>query len=214
MCEVDEDCLGTRICDSGFNECTDPICVADGDCTNVGETCVNGRCEQDDGPICDAQTPCAPGFVCEDNQCLPEVQCDTDTQCEQGQVCDTTFGNCVDVGCADLDTMFLPDERDGVLQVGVNNFSPLCSGALNGGGNAPDYTLRLEVEEADNYSISINGIDGYFFIEDSCGSSANVVACGTANLSGSVNLDPGQYYLTIEGVGGGTGNFTVVITQN
>lgn len=59
-----------------------PKCSTDEHCTEKGEVCVQGQCQE-----CAADTHCKPGFVCDANKCVPKPECTDKTPCGPGKRC-------------------------------------------------------------------------------------------------------------------------------
>ena len=79
-----------------------------------------------------------------------------------------------------------------------------------------DQAYRLIIDRPGNLIVTVTGIDGYAFIVDEldaqgrvCSLDAEVQACGPTALRS--NLDAGTYYLIVEKVGGGAGNFGLTV---
>lgn len=66
-----------------------PNCKSDENCTEHGEVCVQGQCQE-----CGTDANCKAGFVCQDSKCVPKPECTpTGNECGTGQKCES--GKCV-----------------------------------------------------------------------------------------------------------------------
>ena len=72
---------------------TYPKCDSDQNCKEHNEFCVQGQCRE-----CATDQNCKPGFVCQQNACVPKPECTDDAACGSGRKCDN--GKCVAKGCA------------------------------------------------------------------------------------------------------------------
>lgn len=70
-----------------------PKCDSDENCKEHHEYCVNGQCRE-----CATDQNCKPGFVCQNNACVPKPECTDDAACGAGRKCEA--GKCVAKGCA------------------------------------------------------------------------------------------------------------------
>jgi peptidoglycan-associated lipoprotein len=61
---------------------TYPKCDSDAQCTEKGEVCVQGQCQE-----CAADANCKPGFVCDANKCVPKPECSDKNPCKAGAKC-------------------------------------------------------------------------------------------------------------------------------
>ena len=61
---------------------TYPKCDSDAQCTEKGEVCVQGQCQE-----CAADSNCKPGFVCDANKCVPKPECTDKNPCKAGSKC-------------------------------------------------------------------------------------------------------------------------------
>jgi len=61
---------------------TYPKCDSDANCSEKGEVCVQGQCQE-----CAADQNCPKGFVCKASKCVPKSECDNDAQCGEGKAC-------------------------------------------------------------------------------------------------------------------------------
>ncbi len=72
-----------------------PNCKDDTTCTEKGEVCVEGTCQE-----CATDANCREGFTCQANKCAPKPpECTTDTACGTGRICEA--GKCADAQCKD-----------------------------------------------------------------------------------------------------------------
>ena len=61
---------------------TYPKCDSDANCTEKGEVCVQGQCQE-----CATDANCKPGFVCDANKCVPKPECSDTNPCKAGAKC-------------------------------------------------------------------------------------------------------------------------------
>ncbi len=61
---------------------TYPKCESDANCTEKGEVCVQGQCQE-----CAIDANCKPGFVCDANKCVPKPECSDTNPCKAGAKC-------------------------------------------------------------------------------------------------------------------------------
>jgi peptidoglycan-associated lipoprotein len=74
---------------------TYPKCDNDGQCSEKGEVCVQGQCQE-----CATDANCKEGFACQGNRCTPKAQsCTDDAACGSGKICEA--GTCAPAQCAD-----------------------------------------------------------------------------------------------------------------
>ena len=74
---------------------TYPKCDSDANCTEKGEVCVQGQCQE-----CAVDANCKPGFVCDANKCVPKPECTDKNPCKAGAKCKQ--GKCaVEAGAKD-----------------------------------------------------------------------------------------------------------------
>lgn len=73
-----------------------PRCETDAHCTEKGEVCVMGSCQQ-----CGRDGDCKPGFACRDAKCVPGRECAADADCPAGKRCRAE--RCVPECAVDLD---------------------------------------------------------------------------------------------------------------
>jgi peptidoglycan-associated lipoprotein len=61
-----------------------PKCSSDADCNKDGHkgVCINGTCQE-----CGKTQDCQPGFVCDQNRCVPKPECTLDADCSAPKVC-------------------------------------------------------------------------------------------------------------------------------
>lgn len=74
-----------------FTACppTYPKCNSDENCTEKGEVCVQGQCQE-----CQNDANCKTGFVCQDFKCVPKPECTpAGNECGTGEKCKA--GKCV-----------------------------------------------------------------------------------------------------------------------
>ncbi len=72
-----------------------PNCKDDTTCTEKGEVCVEGTCQE-----CATDANCREGFTCQANKCAPKPpECTTDATCGNGRICEA--GKCADAQCKD-----------------------------------------------------------------------------------------------------------------
>lgn len=72
-----------------------PNCKDDTTCTEKGEVCVEGKCQE-----CATDANCREGFTCQANKCAPKPpECTTDATCGNGRICEA--GKCADAQCKD-----------------------------------------------------------------------------------------------------------------
>ncbi len=61
---------------------TYPKCDSDANCSEKGEVCVQGQCQE-----CATDANCKPGFVCDANKCVPKPECSDTNPCKAGAKC-------------------------------------------------------------------------------------------------------------------------------
>ena len=61
---------------------TYPKCDSDAQCSEKGEVCVQGQCQE-----CATDNNCKPGFVCDANKCVPKPECTDTNPCKAGAKC-------------------------------------------------------------------------------------------------------------------------------
>jgi len=63
---------------------TYPKCSDDGDCKKDGHkgVCIDGTCQE-----CGKDGDCQPGFLCQQNRCVPKPECQGDSDCAAPKVC-------------------------------------------------------------------------------------------------------------------------------
>lgn len=61
---------------------TYPKCDSDTNCSEKGEVCVQGQCQE-----CATDANCKPGFVCDANKCVPKPECSDTNPCKAGAKC-------------------------------------------------------------------------------------------------------------------------------
>ena len=61
---------------------TYPKCDNDAHCSEKGEVCVQGQCQE-----CATDANCKPGFVCDANKCVPKPECSDKNPCKAGAKC-------------------------------------------------------------------------------------------------------------------------------
>ena len=61
---------------------TYPKCDNDAQCSEKGEVCVQGQCQE-----CATDNNCKPGFVCDANKCVPKPECSDKNPCKAGSKC-------------------------------------------------------------------------------------------------------------------------------
>jgi peptidoglycan-associated lipoprotein len=66
-----------------------PKCSSDEACKEHNEVCVQGQCQE-----CAQDSNCKPGFVCQENKCIPKPACTSDSACPSGQHCQA--GHCTE----------------------------------------------------------------------------------------------------------------------
>ncbi|WP_164013628.1 OmpA family protein [Pyxidicoccus trucidator] len=72
-----------------------PNCKDDSTCTEKGEVCVQGTCQE-----CATDANCKEGFTCQANKCAPKPpECTTDGACGEGRICEA--GKCAEAQCKD-----------------------------------------------------------------------------------------------------------------
>ncbi|MCE9667969.1 OmpA family protein [Myxococcus stipitatus] len=72
-----------------------PNCKDDSTCSEKGEVCVQGTCQQ-----CATDANCQEGFTCQGNKCAPKPpECTVDNQCGDGRICEA--GKCAEAQCKD-----------------------------------------------------------------------------------------------------------------
>jgi peptidoglycan-associated lipoprotein len=72
-----------------------PNCKDDTTCSERGEVCINGQCQE-----CGTDANCKQGFRCEANRCVPAVtqpECQDDAACGAGRICEA--GTCAQAQC-------------------------------------------------------------------------------------------------------------------
>jgi peptidoglycan-associated lipoprotein len=74
---------------------TYPKCDQDDQCSEKGEVCVQGQCQE-----CATDANCKEGFSCQGNKCAPKAQtCTSDGACGTGKICEA--GTCAPAQCQD-----------------------------------------------------------------------------------------------------------------
>lgn len=74
---------------------TYPKCDQDEHCSERGEVCVQGQCQE-----CATDANCKEGFACQGNRCQPKAQaCTSDDACGAGKICEA--GTCAPAQCQD-----------------------------------------------------------------------------------------------------------------
>jgi peptidoglycan-associated lipoprotein len=74
---------------------TYPNCDKDDHCSEKGEVCVQGQCQE-----CATDENCKEGFACQGNKCTPKAQaCTSDDACGSGKICEA--GTCAPAQCQD-----------------------------------------------------------------------------------------------------------------
>src|SRR4051812_30715893 len=72
-----------------------PNCKDDTTCTEHGEVCVQGTCQE-----CSTDANCKEGFRCDGNKCAPKgPECSSDEQCGADRICQS--GKCAASECKD-----------------------------------------------------------------------------------------------------------------
>jgi hypothetical protein len=168
QCDDDlPDCLNCRFgsCGNGFheigegcddfnnnnedacrNDCTEPECVVDADCSGPSEICLSTYCL----PGCRTNADCAaappPGEVCDVNTCVPRPT--TDADCRRDQVLDATTGTCV-TGCrTDFNCQAVSGFVDRICAKGIaqlNQTSTPCSCASDCTGSQICWGVCLNI---------------------------------------------------------------------
>jgi len=96
-CRDDSGCTATSCSTCVDHVCQDPECCSDPDCPDVTDLvcsiCSDQICSR---PECCVDDDCEDGFVCEDQQCVPEGECDMERPCDgSNAVCNVPqYDNC------------------------------------------------------------------------------------------------------------------------
>lgn len=185
--------------------------------------CSEGRCS----PLttCDAQNPCANGFACVDSFCITQGACANDSDCGPNLSCDNQTTTCVKNGCANLQNLDLGVALAGSLVANGDNFYYPCEATCDDTGTCgnigfdevSDQAFKLTLDQPASITVNVTGIEAYVFIVTErdpnnliCSEEATVMACGPT--VSNANIPAGDYYLIVEKVGGGTGNFSITVT--
>jgi hypothetical protein len=72
--EVGDHTISINVSDDGFVDCED-------------DWTFQVRCVLGDGPECEMNVDCDDGFVCENFECVPDVECNENDDCDTGEIC-------------------------------------------------------------------------------------------------------------------------------
>ncbi len=80
---------------TGCPKPTYPNCESDEQCTERGEVCVQGKCQE-----CATDGQCKENYTCQQNKCVPKgPECTSDAACGTGRICEA--GKCAAAQCKD-----------------------------------------------------------------------------------------------------------------
>ncbi len=91
------------------------------------------------------------------------------------------------------------------------------SGSCIRGGDAPELVYSLQIERRSQVTAVINSdYDGALYLLGTCGEMRSEIACNddaphTSRSEISGTLDPGTYYLVVDGYGNGAGEFELLV---
>ena len=117
---------------------TYPKCDNDAQCSEKGEVCVQGQCQE-----CATDNNCKPGFVCDANKCVPKPECTDKNPCKAGSKCKQ--GKCA----VDTDSAAKSCAKNEDCPSGEECVAGKCA-VKGGGANATCSTdpIRFEFNEA------------------------------------------------------------------
>lgn len=85
-------------------------------------------------------------------------------------------------------------------------------------GNAPERVYRLTVaERAQMTAVLESGFDGALYIQSTCGQAQSELACNddapdTSRSEVSATLEPGEYFVIVDGYGDGAGTYDLLVS--
>jgi hypothetical protein len=198
------------------------VTVDDSACVLTETNCGDGTDNDGDGLI-----------DCGDDDCAADARCIPETSCTNGIDDDAdTLTDCYDPGCvpdpactiAGNDTCTsayaLPDDPDGVWYGTTAGMIHDTVGTCATSATAPDVVYSFELTGRATVTAWLAGsaYDTVMYLRNTPCATGTSIACNDDNGSGgswsriSTTLDPGTYFLFVDGYGTASGNYVLQVT--
>ncbi|MCC7538221.1 MAG: hypothetical protein IT379_18485 [Deltaproteobacteria bacterium] len=102
----------------------------------------------------------------------------------------------------------------GDTSASTHQITPSCAR----GGSAPENVYSLQVTRRSQVSIALEStFDGVVYVQQTCGNTSTELACNddapdTSHSRVDVSLEPGTYYVIVDGYGEARGTYTMMVT--